>query len=206
MKNTFLFLILFFVVSFGFSQPVTVVVKNPAWEAEDHAISMEQRAKWAEEMAKLSEQVHTGRENLQLLKDATKKLREVNRRIANIRMLEDAIFMTMNAYDMAEKHIARIKANDLLDPETYSAVLMRMRHCLSITNYTIDRLKIVITDNFAEMNDSERMKNLDTFLTKLQTDLAIINAFFWEVERLEYNLMHVRTTQYLYDYLTPKNE
>ncbi len=65
------------------------------------------------------------------------------------------------------------------------------------TTYCIQALTIVLTDYFAEMNDSERIKLINDFLTQLDEDMAVINAFIREVQILNYQRMSLRTLDYM---------
>lgn len=183
-----------------------VVVKDPSWQFDDQAKFMEARAQWSAEQAKWAESIAQNAERLQMLKDATRTLKEVNRRIVNINILEDAIVVTARTHEMTIEHIKRIERNQLFSVDEYVMITSMVQRCLSMTAYTIKQLTVVVTDNFAQMGDGERQQNLNIFLTKLQNDLEVIASLLWEIEKMENNLMHLRTTQYMKKALTPKKK
>jgi hypothetical protein len=82
MKNVLYFLMLCLSVQV-FGQVPVVVVKNPAWKAEDEVKDKIEASDRLREYAKLTEQVETEQKSLQVIKDATEKLRNINRKVAN---------------------------------------------------------------------------------------------------------------------------
>lgn len=197
MYKLILFIVLVIIsISFNaFSQ--AVVVRDPTWQAEEHAKFMEHRAQWAKELAQLSNQVDIQRRNLELLQDATKKLREVNRRIANYRHLEESISLTYACYDRLTAFIKQLERDDLFKPEEIRAISTLLLSALSMTSNSINALTIVVTDNFAEMNDAERLANLNAALLQLRQDVGVFHSFIWEIEVLNNHRMQLRTFKFI---------
>lgn len=192
------FLMLFFTLSFltnCFSQ--TMVVKSPSWAIHDQEMAMEQRAVWAEGGAQAVEQLAINNERLKLVKDATKRLKEINRKIANVRYLEDAISTTTKATMRMGAFMKNIEADNLFEPEEYRAIFSHCTMILSSAQMTIDALTIVITDNFAEMNDFERMTIIRESLQQLKDDVAVLNSFMNEVNYVNNQRMQIRTLKYM---------
>ena len=71
-----------------FGQAAVMVVKNPAWKLEDETKDKIEMSDRLREYAKLTEQVNTQKESLQAIRNATEKLRKINRKVANYHNLE----------------------------------------------------------------------------------------------------------------------
>ena len=97
MRSLFTFFLLLLTVNL-FGQAAVVVVKNPAWKLEDEAKDKIEMSDRLREYAKLTEQVKTQKESLQVIRDATEKLRKINRKVANYHNLELAIVQVSEAY------------------------------------------------------------------------------------------------------------
>jgi len=68
-----------------------MVVKDPTWKFEDETTETLEKADRLRQLEKLTEQVNTQKESLQAIKDATEKLKKINRKVANYHNLELAI-------------------------------------------------------------------------------------------------------------------
>jgi ABC-type dipeptide/oligopeptide/nickel transport system ATPase component len=83
--------VLLFLASFQVFGQATMVVRNPSWLIADETKEALEKADRLRQLNILTEQVNTQRENLQAIKDATEKLRKINRKVANYHNLELAI-------------------------------------------------------------------------------------------------------------------
>jgi len=62
-----------------------------------------------------------------------------------------------------------------------------MMGLLSQTSYSITTLTVVLTDNFSEMSDGERLLNMNQAIKELRENLGVINSAIIEVEILIIN-------------------
>ena len=191
-----LFTIFLFLISYeAFSQ--TVVVKNPAWEIEDATREKAEMTDRLREYAKLSEQVATERENLQVIKDATEKLKKINRKVANYHNLELAIAQVSDSYTRVLGSLKTINDHNCFKPSEYHTINESMMGLLSQTSYAISTLTVVLTDNLSEMSDGDRLLNMNQALKELRENLGVINSAIIEVETLDNQRMQLRTLNYI---------
>ena len=189
---TFFLLLLTFEV---FSQ--TVVVRSPTWKIEDEAKDALEKADRLRQLEKLTEQVKTQKESLQVIRDATEKLRKINRKVANYHNLELAIVQVSEAYTRVLSSLKRISDNNCFKPSEYHAISESMMGLLSQTSYSITTLTVVLTDNFSEMTDGERLLNMNQAIKELRENLGVINSAIIEVEILDNQRMQLRTLNYI---------
>ena len=191
-----LFTIFLFLISYeAFSQ--TVVVKNPAWEIEDATREKAEMTDRLREYAKLSEQVATERENLQVIKDATEKLKKINRKVANYHNLELAITQVSDSYTRVLGSLKTINDHNCFKPSEYHTINESMMGLLSQTSYAISTLTVVLTDNLSEMSDGDRLLNMNQALKELRENLGVINSATIEVEIFDNQRMQLRTLNYI---------
>jgi len=191
-----LFTIFLFLISYeAFSQ--TVVVKNPAWEIEDATREKAEMTDRLREYTKLSEQVATERENLQVIKDATQKLKKINRKVANYHNLELAIAQVSDSYTRVLGSLKTINDHNCFKPSEYHTINESMMGLLNQTSYAISTLTIVLTDNLSEMSDGDRLLNMNQALKELRENLGVINSAIIEVETLDNQRMQLRTLNYI---------
>jgi uncharacterized protein YfkK (UPF0435 family) len=196
MRTLFIFFLLLLSVDL-FGQAAVVVVKNPAWKLEDEAKDKLEMSDRLREYAKLTEQVNTQRESLQAIRDATEKLRKINRKVANYHNLELAIAQVSEAYTRVLTSLRRINDNNCFKPSEYHIISESMMGLLSQTSYSITTLTVVLTDNFSEMTDGERLLNMNSAIKELRENLGVINAAIIEVEILDNQRMQLRTLNYI---------
>jgi uncharacterized protein YfkK (UPF0435 family) len=196
MRTLFTFFLLLLSVNI-FGQAAVVVVKNPAWKLEDEAKDKLEMSDRLREYAKLTEQVNTQRESLQTIRDATEKLRKINRKVANYHNLELAIVQVSEAYSRVLTSLRRINDNNCFKPSEYHIISESMMGLLSQTSYSITTLTVVLTDNFSEMTDGERLLNMNSAIKELRENLGVINAAIIEVEILDNQRMQLRTLNYI---------
>ena len=189
---TFFLLLLTFEV---FSQ--TVVVRSPTWKIEDEAKDALEKADRLRQLEKLTEQVKTQKESLQVIRDATEKLRKINRKVANYHNLELAIVQVSEAYTRVLSSLKRISDNNCFKPSEYHMISESMMGLLSQTSYSITTLTVVLTDNFSEMTDGERLLNMNQAIKELRENLGVINSAIIEVEILDNQRMQLRTLNYI---------
>jgi uncharacterized protein YfkK (UPF0435 family) len=191
-----LFTIFLFLISYeAFSQ--TVVVKNPAWEIEDATREKVEVTDRLREYTKLTEQVATEREHLQVIKDATEKLKKINRKVANYHNLELAIAQVSDSYTRVLGSLKTINDHNCFKPSEYHTINESMMGLLSQTSYAISTLTVVLTDNLSEMSDGDRLLNMNQALKELRENLGVINSAIIEVETLDNQRMQLRTLNYI---------
>jgi uncharacterized protein YfkK (UPF0435 family) len=180
-----------------FGQGATVVVKNPAWKIEDETQEKIEMSDRLREYTKLSEQVATEKENLQVIKDATEKLKKINRKVANYHNLELAITQVSDSYTRVLGSLKTINDHNCFKPSEYHTINESMMGLLSQTSYAISTLTVVITDNLSEMSDGDRLLNMNQALKELHENLGVINSAVIEVETLDNQRMQLRTLNYI---------
>ena len=191
-----LFTIFLFLISYeAFSQ--TVVVKNPAWEIEDATREKAEMTDRLREYTKLSEQVATEREHLQVIKDATEKLKKINRKVANYHNLELAMAQVSDSYTRVLGSLKTINDHNCFKPSEYHTINESIMGLLSQTSYAISTLTVVLTDNLSEMSDGDRLLNMNQALKELRENLGVINSAVIEVEILDNQRMQLRTLNYI---------
>jgi uncharacterized protein YfkK (UPF0435 family) len=191
-----LFTIFLLVISFEvFSQ--TVVVRSPAWKIEDEAKESLEKADRLRQMASLTEQVNTQKESLQAIRDATEKLRKINRTVANYHNLELAIVQVSDSYTRVLGSLKTVNDHNCFKPSEYHMITESMMGLLSQTSYAISTLTVVLTDNFSEMSDGERLLNMNQAIKELRENLGVINSAIIEVEILDNQRMQLRTLNYM---------
>jgi uncharacterized protein YfkK (UPF0435 family) len=191
-----LFTIFLFLISYeAFSQ--TVVVKNPAWEIEDATREKVEVTDRLREYTKLTEQVATEREHLQVIKDATEKLKKINRKVANYHNLELAIAQVSDSYTRVLGSLKTINDHNCFKPSEYHIISESMMGLLSQTSYAISTLTVVLTDNLSEMTDGERLLNMNQALKELRENLGVINSAIIEVEILDNQRLQLKTLNYI---------
>jgi hypothetical protein len=199
MKTLYMFLLLMLNFEIFGQVPagLTMVVKNPAWQAEDAAKESLEKADRIRQISTLTEQVNTQKESLQVIRDATEKLKKINRKVANYHNLELAIVQVGEAYTRVLSSLKRISDNNCFKPSEYHIISESMMGLLSQTSYSITTLTVVLTDNFSEMSDGERLLNMNSAIKELRENLGVINAAIIEVEILDNQRMQLRTLNYL---------
>jgi uncharacterized protein YfkK (UPF0435 family) len=180
-----------------FGQGATVVVKNPAWKIEDETQEKIEMSDRLREYTKLSEQVATEKENLQVIKDATEKLKKINRKVANYHNLELAITQVSDSYTRVLGSLKTINDHNCSKPSEYHTINESMMGLLSQTSYAISTLTVVLTDNLSEMSDGDRLLNMNQALKELHENLGVINSAVIEVETLDNQRMQLRTLNYI---------
>ncbi|HUX94377.1 MAG TPA: hypothetical protein VMV47_01480 [Bacteroidales bacterium] len=194
MKSLFTFFLLLLTFEV-FSQ--TVVVRSPTWKIEDEAKDAVDKADRLRQLEKLTEQVKTQKESLQAIRDATEKLRKINRKVANYHNLELAIVQVSESYTRVLNSLKTISDHNCFKPSEYHRISESMMGLLSQTSYSITTLTVVLTDNFSEMSDGERLLNMNQALKELRENLGVINAAIIEVEILDNQRMQIRTLNYI---------
>jgi len=196
MRNVFTVLIISLSVQV-FGQGATVVVKNPAWKLEDATREKIEMSDRLREYSKLTEQVTTEKENLQVIKDATEKLKKINRKVANYHNLELSIAQVSDSYTRVLGSLKTINDHNCFKPSEYHTISESMMGLLSQTSYAISTLTVVLTDNLSEMSDGDRLLNMNQALKELHENLGVINSAIIEVETLDNQRMQLRTLNYV---------
>jgi uncharacterized protein YfkK (UPF0435 family) len=148
-------------------------------------------------MATLTEQVNTQKESLQAIRDATEKLRKINRKVANYHNLELAIVQVSDSYTRVLGSLKTVNDHNCFRPSEYHMITESMMGLLSQTSYAISTLTVVLTDNFSEMSDGERLLNMNQAIKELRENLGVINSAIIEVEILDNQRMQLRTLNYI---------
>ena len=191
-----LFTIFLLLISYDvFSQ--TVVVRSPAWKIENEAKESLEKADRIRQITTLTEQVNTQKESLQAIRDATEKLRKINRKVANYHNLELAIVQISDSYTRVLGSLKTINDHNCFKPSEYHMISESMMGLLSQTSYAISTLTVVLTDNFSEMSDGERLLNMNQAIKELRENLGVINSAIIEVEILDNQRMQLRTLNYM---------
>jgi uncharacterized protein YfkK (UPF0435 family) len=176
---------------------LTMVVKNPAWQAEDAAKESLEKADRIRQITTLTEQVNTQKESLQAIRDATEKLRKINRKVANYHNLELAIVQVSDSYTRVLGSLKTVNDHNCFKPAEYHMITESMMGLLSQTSYAISTLTVVLTDNLSEMSDGDRLLNMNQALKELRENLGVINSAVIEVETLDNQRMQLRTLNYI---------
>ena len=176
---------------------VTMVVKDPTWKFEDVTKETLEKADRLRQLEKLTEQVKTQKESLQAIRDATEKLRKINRKVANYHNLELAIVQVSDSYSRVLGSLKTINDHNCFKPSEYHMISESMMGLLSQTSYAISTLTVVLTDNLSEMTDGERLLNMNQALNELKDNLGVINSAIIEVEILDNQRMQLRTLNYM---------
>ncbi len=193
----FLLLILNFQIFGQIPAGLTMVVKNPTWQAEDAAKESLEKADRIRQITTLTEQVNTQKESLQAIRDATEKLRKINRKVANYHNLELAVVQVSDSYTRVLNSLKTISDHNCFKPSEYHMISESMMGLLSQTSYAITTLTVVLTDNFSEMSDGERLLNMNQAIKELRENLGVINSAIIEVEILDNQRMQLRTLNYI---------
>ena len=193
----FLLLILNFQIFGQIPAGLTMVVKNPTWQAEDAAKESLEKADRIRQITTLTEQVNTQKESLQAIRDATEKLRKINRKVANYHNLELAVVQVSDSYTRVLNSLKTISDHNCFKPSEYYMISESMMGLLSQTSYAITTLTVVLTDNFSEMSDGERLLNMNQAIKELRENLGVINSAIIEVEILDNQRMQLRTLNYI---------
>jgi uncharacterized protein YfkK (UPF0435 family) len=195
--NVFLLLILSLEIFGQIPAGLTMVVKNPSWQAEDAVKESLEKADRLRQITTLTEQVNTQKESLQAIRDATEKLRKINRKVANYHNLELAIVQVSESYTRVLNSLKTISDHNCFKPSEYHMISESMMGLLSQTSYAITTLTVVLTDNFSEMSDGERLLNMNQAIKELRENLGVINSAIIEVEILDNQRMQLRTLNYI---------
>jgi len=195
--NVFLLLILSLEIFGQIPAGLTMVVKNPSWQAEDAVKESLEKADRLRQITTLTEQVNTQKESLQAIRDATEKLRKINRKVANYHNLELAIVQVSDSYTRVLNSLKTISDHNCFKPSEYHMISESMMGLLSQTSYAITTLTVVLTDNFSEMSDGERLLNMNQAIKELRENLGVINSAIIEVEILDNQRMQLRTLNYI---------
>ncbi len=192
---TFL-LILFCFQSYG-QVGAVVVVKNPAWVAADNAREANEIKDRVALYAQTTQLVVNAKEQLQWVRDATNKLKQINRKIANFRYLEESISAVSSSYSRVQKTLGTLNEHNCFSPTEYRSINQSLISMVGQTSIVIQSLTVVLTDNFSEMNDGDRLMNLNNSLKQLREDLYVVDAFLNELEILDNQRLQIRTMKYL---------
>jgi hypothetical protein len=176
---------------------VTMVVKDPTWKFEDVTKETLEKADRLRQLEKLTEQVNTQKESLQAVRDATEKLKKINRKVANYHNLELAIAQVSDSYTRVLGSLKTINDHNCFKPSEYHTINESMIGLLSQTSYAISTLTVVLTDNLSEMSDGDRLLNMNQALKELRENLGVINSAIIEVETLDNQRMQLRTLNYI---------
>ena len=174
-----------------------IVVKDPTWKIADATKESLEKADRLRQFEKLAEQVKTQKESLQAIRDATEKLRKINRKVANYHNLELAIAQVSDSYTRVLDLLKTVNDHNCFKPSEYHMINESMMGLLSQTSYAISTLTVVLTDNFSEMSDGERLLNMNQAIKDLRENLGVINCAIIEVEILDNQRMQLRTLKYL---------
>ena len=197
MRPLFTFFLLILCFELSSQSPMTIVVRNPAWLTSDEAKEALEKADRLRQLEKLTEQVNTQKESLQTIRDATEKLRKINRKVANYHNLELAIVQVSDSYARVLSSLKSINDHNCFKPSEYHMINESMMGLLSQTSYSISTLTVVLTDNLSEMTDGERLLNMNQALNELKDNLGVINSAIIEVEILDNQRMQLRTLSYM---------
>jgi len=189
--------VLLFLSSVQVFGQVTMVVKDPTWKFEDETTETLEKADRLRQLEKLTEQVNTQKESLQAIKDATEKLKKINRKVANYHNLELAIAQVSDSYTRVLGSLKTINDHNCFKPSEYHTINESMMGLLSQTSYAISTLTVVLTDNLSEMSDGDRLLNMNQALKELRENLGVINSATIEVEILDNQRMQLRTLNYI---------
>ena len=195
MRNVLTVLLL--LSSFQVFGQVTMVVKDPTWKFEDETTETLEKADRLRQLEKLTEQVNTQKESLQAIKDATEKLKKINRKVANYHNLELAIAQVSDSYTRVLGSLKTINDHNCFKPSEYHTINESMMGLLSQTSYAISTLTVVLTDNLSEMSDGDRLLNMNQALKELRENLGVINSATIEVEIFDNQRMQLRTLNYI---------
>jgi hypothetical protein len=176
---------------------VTMVVKDPTWKFEDVTKETLEKADRLRQLEKLTEQVNTQKESLQAVRDATEKLKKINRKVANYHNLELAIAQVSDSYTRVLGSLKTINDHNCFKPSEYHTINESMMGLLSQTSYAISTLTVVLSDNLSEMSDGDRLLNMNQALKELHENLGVINSAIIEVETLDNQRMQLRTLNYI---------
>jgi len=191
MKN--LITVLLFLASLNVFGQFTVVSRSPTWTADDEKKETLEKADRLSQLEKLTEQVNTQKESLTAIKDATKKLKEINRKVANYHNLELAIEQVSESSARVLSSLSTINDHNCFKPSEYRKISEYMMGLLNQTSYAINTLTVVLTDNLSQMTDGERLLNMNQALTQLGDNLGVINSAITEVETLDNQRLQIRT-------------
>jgi len=197
MRTLFTFFLLILSLELSSQSPMTVVVRNPAWSTADEAKEALEKADRLRQLEKLTEQVNTQKESLQAIRDATEKLKKINRKVANYHNLELAIAQVSDSYTRVLGSLKTINDHNCFKPSEYHTINESMMGLLSQTSYAISTLTVVLTDNLSEMSDGDRLLNMNQALKELRENLGVINSATIEVEILDNQRMQLRTLNYI---------
>lgn len=184
----------------------TVVTRDPGWVAEDQLRLEEtavQNALVHEEMVK---NVAHSFNLLKLMKESTEKLREINRRVANIVMLENAVMSVAECSKDYANMLNRMQSsgnftlNELQSLITYTSTIVYQM------SFSLSMIEVVVTDNWAEMSDGERMSNMRETLSQLNNEIREVYEFMYEVEQLNSQRERVRSLQAITNFLGGSNK
>jgi hypothetical protein len=195
MKKVFMFFL--FSLSVQVFGQVTMVVKDPTWKFEDVTKETLEKADRLRQLEKLTEQVNTQKESLQAVRDATEKLKKINRKVANYHNLELAIAQVSDSYTRVLGSLKTINDHNCFKPSEYHTINESMMGLLSQTSYAISTLTVVLSDNLSEMSDGDRLLNMNQALKELHENLGVINSAIIEVETLDNQRMQLRTLNYI---------
>jgi hypothetical protein len=195
-------LLLLALASLGYGQ--MIVMRDPTWiaaeqvnKAEERARFIEMRATYVKQLAEMSTQAAQLKTLVEATKDATKKLREINRRIMNYRNLEEAIVSVKRAFDYQAELMEMIYKSGNFSIEESQQVLNSSMNLLAVTSYAIHTLTVVLTDNLADMDDSSRLSTMNQAIYQLRDDLAVFNNFVMEIYILNNHRQNMRSLRAL---------
>jgi hypothetical protein len=191
-KKLLFFVLLSIACLQGFSQ-AAMVMRDPTWSAEDKLKIQDDQINKLKQLAELQNQTTMAKTNLDYIIESTRKLREINRRIANFKHLEACLEYTGKAYKHMYDYIKFISKSDAFTPDELTVIISNLQSCLSMSVTSIDAVTVVITDNFSEMSDAERMANLHMSMDQLRHDLGVYYSFVAEIDILYNQRYGIRT-------------
>ena len=163
-KLLLLFLLSVIYQQFALGQGAVVVVRSPEWYIQEQAKAAAEKADRITSIAQLSTVVSTGELSLQTLKDATKRLIEINRRVADYRHLEEALLEVSNAYANVRRVMGTLNDHSCFSPTEYREINESLMLLVSQTSYAVSTITIVVTDNFASMGNIQVNNNFTATL------------------------------------------
>lgn len=184
----------------------TVVMRDPNWQADDALKLQEIVSQNYKVHAEMVKNVTHSYNLLEIMKESTKKLRNINRRIANVVMLENAIVSVAECSKDYANMLNRVQSsgnftlNELQNLVTYtSSVVYQL-------SYTLSMIEVVVTDNWAEMSDGERMSNMRETLNQLNSEIREVYMFMYEVEELSAQRQRLKSLQAIGNFLGGSNK
>lgn len=177
-----------------FSQ-AAIITRDPYWVASEEKNASLDLADRAKQYAEYSQKVNDAKDRLKYIKEATKKLKEINRKVADYRRLEECLVYTYRAYDRFDEYSKTLSQSDCFKPEELKYILSLFDNCLSMTSTSINALSVVVTDNLSEMSDGQRLMNINIAIKELRSNVGVFYGLIDEVDILKNQRNSLRTYQ-----------